>query len=109
MFAKFPYWRSPSYLRWVASRPCVACGVEGFSQAAHSNQAKHGKGRGIKASDEFTFPLCGLRFGLIGCHQQHDLCLDMSKDERDAAEDDYIAKTWAAAEAEGWHDKRARA
>lgn len=107
-FAKFPYWRSKPYLRWVASKPCLACGREGFSQAAHSNQAKHGKGRGIKASDEFTFPLCGPRWGLMGCHYMHDNCVDLLK-PRNVIEDDYIARTWAAAAADGWHEKRAAA
>ncbi|WP_431014380.1 hypothetical protein [Acinetobacter nosocomialis] len=27
-------------------------------RAAHSNSGKHGKGKGIKASDAFTVPLC---------------------------------------------------
>ena len=42
----------------MASLPCQVCGLEGSTQAAHSNQAKHGKGRGIKASDEYTAALC---------------------------------------------------
>ena len=109
MFPKFPYWRSTEYRKWVATLPCIACGVEGFTQVAHSNQAKHGTGRSIKASDEYTFPLCCPRVFSLGCHVEHDACLDMSKDERDALEDEYIAKTWARAEAEGWHEVRARA
>lgn len=109
MFAKFPYWRSTAYRRWVATLPCIACGKEGYSQVAHSNQSKHGKGKSIKASDEFTFPLCCPRVFSMGCHTAHDLALDISKDERDALEDQYIATTWAAAQAHGWHDKRARA
>ena len=106
---KFPYWRSEPYRRWVASLPCIACGLEGYSQCAHSNQAKHGKGLGVKASDEFTFPLCAQHFGRIGCHTWHDLLEDMTHEERDEIEDRYIAKTWAAAAEHGWHDKRARA
>lgn len=47
--------RSPKYLREVASLPCCNCGREGASQAAHTNR---GKGMGIKAGDNFTFPLC---------------------------------------------------
>ncbi|WP_312158895.1 hypothetical protein [Acinetobacter sp.] len=45
--------------------PCIRCGNPD-SQAAHSNSAKHGKGRSIKASDEFTVPLCH------SCHSQFD-------------------------------------
>lgn len=106
LFPKFRYWTCKPYRMWVASRPCIACGIEGYSQCAHSNQAKHGKGRGIKASDEFTFPLCGSRWGQPGCHMRHDLCDGMTHEERDELEDRYIAQTWADAEAHGWHQKR---
>ena len=106
LFPKFRYWRSEGYRRWVASRPCIACGIEGYSQCAHSNQAKHGKGGAKKASDEFSFPLCSSHGWHQGCHTMHDLCIDMDKNERDALEDRYIAETWDAAEAAGWHDKR---
>jgi hypothetical protein len=106
MYPKFQYWRSHAYLRWVASLPCIACGIEGFSQAAHSNQAKHGKGRSIKASDEFTFPLCAPHFWMMGCHYMHDNCIDMPKAARDAIEDGYIARTWAEAAQFGWRGSR---
>jgi hypothetical protein len=56
--AKFPYFRSRAHLMAVASLDCQLCGKGGPSQAAHSNQAIHGKGRSIKASDEFTAALC---------------------------------------------------
>lgn len=49
----------------VRKLPCVKCGNPD-SQAAHSNSAKHGKGRGIKASDLFTIPLC------FSCHAAFD-------------------------------------
>jgi hypothetical protein len=58
MIPKFPYFRSKKHLKNVANLPCQVCGLEGSTQAAHSNQAKHGKGRGIKASDEYTAALC---------------------------------------------------
>lgn len=86
--------RSEKHRRWVASLPCIACGVEGFSQAAHAN---HGKGLGMKTCDTHTFPLCAPHWGLIGCHQQHDLCIDMSRDERRELEARYIAQTQAMA------------
>jgi len=39
--------------------PCMACGIQdGTVVAAHSNQSKHGKGRGIKASDQYVAALC---------------------------------------------------
>ena len=93
--------RSERYRRWVASLPCIACGVEGFSQAAHSNQSAHGKGMSMKACDLSTFPLCAPHWGLIGCHQQHDLCIDMTRDERSEREARYIAETQARAREAG--------
>jgi hypothetical protein len=34
--------RSESYRRFVAGFGCFACGIEKWSQCAHSNQARHG-------------------------------------------------------------------
>jgi hypothetical protein len=76
MFHKFSYFRSKAHLRNVASLPCQWCGIEGQTQAAHSNQAKHGKGRSIKASDEFTAALC------VDCHFQIDQGSLLTQDER---------------------------
>lgn len=47
----------------------------------HSNQSRHGKGMGIKASDVFTVPGC------FECHFQIDQGKAMTKDERFAAWD----------------------
>jgi hypothetical protein len=91
---KFNYVRSEPYRRYVASQACFACGIEGQSQACHSNQAKHGKGRSIKASDVFTWPLC------VRHHREHDHCLEMTKSERDAIEDEYIQRMQTLAA--GW-------
>lgn len=49
--------RNPKRLAAIRKLPCIRCGNPN-SQAAHSNSAKHGKGRSIKASDQFTVPLC---------------------------------------------------
>lgn len=57
--------RSPKRLAEIRKLPCVRCGNPN-SQAAHSNSSKHGKGRGIKASDQFTIPLCAI------CHAAFD-------------------------------------
>jgi hypothetical protein len=97
---KFSYVRSKPYLRFVASFECFACRIQGQSQAAHSNQAKHGKGKSIKASDEFCFPLC------IRHHAEHDQCLEMTKAERDEIEDRYITEMLARANARGWVNGR---
>ena len=45
-------------------------------QAAHSNMAQHGKGRGIKASDEYTAALC------MSCHYEIDQGKTLSKEQR---------------------------
>ena len=76
MIPKFKYFRSKKHLKNVASLACQHCGLEGSTQAAHSNQLKHGKGRGIKASDEYTAALC------LRCHFELDQGSRMSKDER---------------------------
>ena len=99
---KFTYVRSEPYRRFVASFPCFACGIEGHSQAAHSNQSRHGKGGSVKASDEFTFPLCIPHGDHQGCHTLHDLCIDMTKAERREKEDRYIERMRAFAERDGW-------
>ena len=57
--------RSRKRLAEIRKLPCVRCGNPN-SQAAHSNSAKHGKGRGIKASDAFVIPLC------FKCHAAFD-------------------------------------
>ena len=57
--------RNPKRLAEIRKLPCVRCGNPN-SQAAHSNSAKHGKGRGIKASDLFVIPLCAI------CHAAFD-------------------------------------
>jgi hypothetical protein len=76
MIPKFNYFRSNKHLKNVASLACQVCGVEGQTQAAHSNQLKHGKGRGIKASDEFTAALCQT------CHTELDSGAKLSKEQR---------------------------
>jgi hypothetical protein len=75
---KFHYFRSESHLRNVAALDCQACGAPGPSQAAHSNKSAHGKGRSIKASDEWTAALCPR------CHDMVDAGYSLSKESRDA-------------------------
>jgi len=57
--------RDAKRLAAIRKLPCVRC-VNPNSQAAHSNSSKHGKGRGIKASDAFVIPLCAI------CHAAFD-------------------------------------
>ena len=49
--------RDRKRLAAIRKLPCVKCGRSPVD-AAHSNQSAHNKGLGIKASDEFTIPLC---------------------------------------------------
>ena len=72
---KFQYIRSKALLKAVASMPCQLCGHP-CTQAAHSNQAIHGKGLGIKASDIYTAALC------LHHHHEIDQGNTLSKQER---------------------------
>ena len=58
--------RDPKRLELIRSLPCCQCGASPRSQAAHSNFGIHGKGKGIKADDEYTIPLCA------NCHADLD-------------------------------------
>ena len=55
---KFDYVRSRRLLDAIKALPCQHCGAAGPSDPAHSNQAAHGKGKGIKASDIYAAALC---------------------------------------------------
>jgi hypothetical protein len=68
-FPKTTATRSQKYRRIVASMPCKACGIQGYSQAAHPNA---GKAKGSKADDRAVFALCAARPGIKGCHQKFD-------------------------------------
>lgn len=67
--AKGEFLRHEGYRRIVASLPCCACGIVGYSQAAHAN---HGKGAGLKTDDRTCFALCCDRPGVKGCHPKFD-------------------------------------
>lgn len=60
--------RSEAYRRLVAAYPCKACGIHGYSQAAHVPP----DGKSIKQDDRLTFPLCCARVGITGCHADFD-------------------------------------
>ncbi|MEG1695828.1 MAG: hypothetical protein RRZ32_00315 [Acinetobacter sp.] len=77
--------RDAKRLAAVRSLPCVKCG-QSPSQAAHSNSAKHGKGRSIKASDEFTVPLCH------SCHFQFDTFQLGNRAESEAMFDRWLVR-----------------
>ena len=78
--------RSPKRLAEIRKLPCVRCGNPN-SQAAHSNSAKHGKGRGIKASDAFVIPLCAT------CHAAFDRFELGNREQSEAMFDQWLVKT----------------
>ena len=59
---------SEPYRRLVAALSCSACGVEGYSQAAHPPPT----GKSRKEDDRTCFPLCCTRPLVVGCHTQFD-------------------------------------
>ena len=77
--------RNPKRLAEIRKLPCVRCGNPN-SQAAHSNSAKHGKGRSIKASDEFTIPLC------FKCHAAFDRFELGNRTESEAMFDQWLVR-----------------
>ncbi|EPG8070886.1 hypothetical protein LJD53_001171 [Acinetobacter baumannii] len=78
--------RSKKRLSEIRALPCVRCGYP-HSQAAHSNSGKHGKGKGIKASDAFTVPLC------YKCHHLFDTYQLGTRQESEALFDGWLEKT----------------
>lgn len=58
--------RNPKRLEQIRSLCCCECGLPPRSEAAHSNFSEHGKGKGIKACDKYSVPLCR------SCHSRFD-------------------------------------
>lgn len=79
--------RSQKLLALVRQVPCVSCGLFG-TQAAHSNQGRHGKGKSIKASDAAIMALCP------DCHRELDQGGVFTKAEAEALTNKYIALTY---------------
>ena len=72
--------RSKKVLNAAREMACQFCGIDnGTIVMAHSNQLKHGKGMGIKASDVFVAALC------YTCHNIVDgrCAPDMARETRD--------------------------
>lgn len=84
MIEKLRPLRSRKHLMTVAQMHCANCGMEGFTQAAHTN---YGKGMGIKACDSQTFPLCTY------CHTWLDQSGQLSKEKRRQLEARLVTKT----------------
>ena len=83
-YSKQKTFRSEKWLRAVASLPCVHCGREGETQAAHRNQ---GKGMGIKTDDCLTAALCQK------CHSMIDQGNEGTRGWRRELMDEAILKT----------------
>ena len=88
--------RNEKYRRAVASLPCVCCGIEGYSNAAHANGLEYGKGMGRKADDGAIFPLCCSRPGVVGCHALFDQGAMFDKATRREQTERWISWTKAA-------------
>lgn len=74
---KFTYVRSPRLMVAYRAIPCQNCGREdGTVCGAHSNWAEHGKGKSIKASDNYCASLCSR------CHSTIDQGYHLSDIER---------------------------
>ena len=76
--------RDNKRLELIRSLPCCQCGASPRSQAAHSNFGQHGKGKGIKADDRYTLPLCH------SCHA--DLDQNLSQQTRQQQLDWFLEK-----------------
>lgn len=70
-------YRNKKLLEIARQIPCQHCGIkDGTVVAAHSNQLRDGKGRGLKAHDYRIASLC------FKCHSELDQGHTMSKSER---------------------------
>lgn len=70
-------YRSKKLLEIVRNSPCQICGCEdGTIVAAHSNQLRDGKGKGIKAHDYRIAALC------YKCHMELDQGNKLTKQQK---------------------------
>lgn len=70
-------YRNQRLLEVVRESPCQTCGAkDGTVVAAHSNQLRDGKGRGLKASDAAIAAMC------YRCHMELDQGSRLTKEAR---------------------------
>ncbi len=70
-------YRNKKLLELIRQSPCQSCGrSDGTVVAAHSNQLRDGKGRGIKAHDYRVAALC------YSCHMNIDQGKSLDRAER---------------------------
>ena len=77
--------RDVKRLAAIRKLPCIRCGNPN-SQAAHSNSSRDGKGRGIKADDSKTIPLC------FKCHAAFDRFELGNRAESEAMFDQWLVR-----------------
>jgi hypothetical protein len=93
---KTVYVDDKDYRRFVASLPCFRCGIEGYSNACHSDSGRDGKGGSIKACDLTCWPGCVTRGpGEPGCHYLIGMTTLMNRGEKRAFEMRAAAATQA--------------
>lgn len=81
-------YRNKRLLEIVRQLPCQICEIEdGTIVAAHSNQLRDGKGRGLKAHDYRIAALC------YRCHMEIDQGKSLSKSARIEAWEEAHRKT----------------
>ena len=70
-------YRNKKLLEYARKLPCQQCGIDdGTVVAAHSNQLRDGKGRGLKSHDYRIAALC------YSCHSNLDQGQVLSKSDR---------------------------
>ena len=81
-------YRNKKLLEVCRELPCTHCGLsDGTVVAAHSNQLRDGKGKGIKAHDYRIAALC------YACHAELDQGRVLSREERIQMWEDAHRKT----------------
>ena len=90
-------YRNPKLTRIVAQLPCQHCGIKNETVvAAHSNQLRDGKGRGLKAHDYRIASLC------FRCHAELDQGKNLSKEQRVEMWEEAHRKTIGKLFENGW-------
>lgn len=96
-------YRNDHILKLAQRSPCQICGIEdGTVVAAHSNQLRDGKGRGLKAHDYRVAYLCH------DCHTNIDQGTELTKQQRIYVWDEAHRKTIGWLFENGWIDVKSR-
>lgn len=87
MIPKDPPYRNEALRRAVATLPCQCCGLEGRTQASHSNQQRDGRGMNHKSHDYRIAAICDR------CHYDIDYGKDLSREQKVEMWEDAHRKT----------------